>query len=121
MGMIGNLLWFIFVGFWQGLSWFFIGCLWSISIIGIPVGKQCFKLAKLTFFPFGKEIIYCGGGVSLVLNIFWLLFGGIPLAVAAIGNGVVLCLTILGIPFGLQCFKFAQLAFMPFGAKVIKN
>lgn len=117
MGLIGNILWFIFGGFWQGLSWLLIGCLWCLTIVGIPIGKQCFKLARIAFFPFGKRIEYSGKAVSLLLNILWIIFGGIPLAFAAIGNGMILCLTILGIPFGLQCFKFAQLALMPFGAK----
>lgn len=119
MGCLGNILWFIFCGFWQGLSWTIAGLFWCITIVGIPIGMQCFKLASLVFFPFGKDVIYGGGAVSLIANIFWIIISGIPLAVASVLNGVILCCTIIGIPFGLQCFKFAKLSLMPFGAVVV--
>ena len=73
MGCLGNLLWFIFGGFISGLSWTLAGCLWCITVIGIPVGMQCFKMAGLSFFPFGKEVVYGGGAGSLLLNIIWLI------------------------------------------------
>ncbi|RGX54208.1 MULTISPECIES: YccF domain-containing protein [Anaerotruncus] len=119
MGCLGNLLWFLFGGLWMGLGWLATGVLWCITIVGIPVGTQCFKFAQLAFFPFGKEVQYGGGAVSLLLNILWLIFGGIPLAVGSAVNGCLFCITIIGIPFGKQCFKMAQLALMPFGASVI--
>lgn len=118
MNCLGNLLWFIFGGFLAGLSWLLAGCLWCITIIGIPVGVQCFKLAVLSFFPFGKEVRYGGGAGSLLLNILWLLVSGLPLAVEHAVFGSVLCVTVIGIPFGLQQFKLAKLALMPFGAEV---
>jgi len=118
MGCLGNLLWFIFGGFISGMSWVLAGCLWCISIVGIPVGLQCFKFAALSFFPFGKEIRYGGGVGSLLLNIIWLLVSGLPMAVEFALMGVVLCITIIGIPFGLQQFKLAKLALMPFGSEV---
>ena len=58
MSVIGNILWFVFAGFWQGVSWCLVGLLWCITIVGIPVGTQCFKMAGLAFFPFGKEVEY---------------------------------------------------------------
>ncbi len=118
IGCLGNALWFLFCGLWQGLAWTLTGVLWCITIIGIPIGLQCFKLASLVFFPFGKEIRYGGGAMSAVANVFWVIFGGIPLALSAVLNGIVLCVTVIGIPFGLQCFKFAKLALTPFGASV---
>lgn len=118
MGCLGNILWFIFGGFVSGLSWCLAGCLWCITIIGIPIGVQCFKFASLSFFPFGKEVEYGGGTVSLLVNIIWLLVTGIPLAVEQAAIGVLLCITIIGIPFGLQEFKLAKLALMPFGSTV---
>lgn len=118
MGCIGNFLWFVFGGFICGLSWFFAGLLCCITVIGIPLGLQCFKFAGLCFFPFGKNVIYGGGAVSLIANIIWLVFCGIPLAAEAAIFGVLWCITIVGIPFGLQYFKIAQLALMPFGASV---
>ena len=118
MSCLGNFLWIICGGFWQALGWFLMGILWCITIVGIPIGRQCFKFASLAFAPFGKDVEYGGGAVSLIVNIIWLLISGIPLALAAAINGVVLCCTIIGIPFGMQCFKIAKLALMPFGAKV---
>lgn len=118
MSCIGNLLWFIFGGIWQGLNWVLAGVLWCITIIGIPIGIQCFKFAGLAFFPFGKDVQYGGGTVSVLANILWLIFSGIPLACGAALNGILLCCTIIGIPFGKQCFKIAKLSLMPFGASV---
>ena len=111
MGCLGNLIWFICGGAISGLSWCLAGCLWCITIIGIPVGMQCFKFASLSFFPFG-------GAGSFLLNIIWLLVSGLPLALEHLIIGILLCITIIGIPFGLQQFKLAKLALMPFGADI---
>ena len=118
MGCLGNVIWFLCGGVILGLSWLLTGCLWCITIIGIPVGMQCFKFASLAFFPFGKEITYGGGAGSLLLNIIWLLVSGLPLAIESALLGCLLCITIIGIPFGLQHFKIAKLALMPFGSVV---
>lgn len=118
MGCLGNILWFVCGGLVSGLSWGLAGCLWCITIIGIPVGMQCFKFASLSFFPFGKEVQYGGGAGSFILNIIWLILSGIPLALEHLAFGLVLCVTIIGIPFGMQHFKLTKLALMPFGAEV---
>ena len=76
MKTVGNILWFLFGGLIGGLSWVLAGCLWCVTIVGIPVGLQCFKFASLAFFPFGKEVVYGGGGFSLLVNILWLLLSG---------------------------------------------
>ena len=102
----------------MGLSWLLAGCIWCITIVGIPIGIQCFKFASLAFFPFGREVVYGGGAVSMVLNIIWLIVTGIPMAIEATVIGAILCITVIGIPFGLQCFKIAKLALMPFGAEI---
>lgn len=118
MGCLGNILWIIFGGAEGAVAWFLYGCLWSITIVGIPIGKQCFKFAGLTLFPFGKEVEYGGGGISLAANIIWMLVTGIPMAIGHFLAGCLLCITIVGIPFGLQQFKLAKLALMPFGSTV---
>ena len=76
------------------------------------------KFASLSFFPFGKEVRYGGGAGSFLLNILWLILSGLPLALEHVVIGGVLCITIIGIPFGLQQFKLAKLALMPFGSEV---
>jgi len=119
MKTIGNLLWFIFGGFWVAFGWFIVGLVWSVTIIGLPVGLQCFKFAKLTLWPFGKEITYSSGAGNILVNILWLIFGGFELALAAAVSGLCFCVSIIGIPFGLQMFKIAKLALLPFGAKVV--
>jgi uncharacterized membrane protein YccF (DUF307 family) len=94
------------------------GVLWSITIVGIPIGMQCFKIAGLVLFPFGQEVEYGGGLGSLILNILWIVISGVPLAIESAILGLICCITIIGIPFGLQHFKVAKLALMPFGTKV---
>lgn len=121
MSWLGNILWFLCGGLWEGLAWTVYGILWSITIVGIPIGRQCFKFASLAFFPFGKDIQYNGGAVSTLANVIWVIVSGIPLAIVAALNGLLLCCTIIGIPFGRQCFKIAKLALMPFGARVIRT
>lgn len=119
MTFLGNLLWFLFGGLIGGLGWTLAGYLWCITIVGIPVGLQCFKFAGLAFFPFGKEIVYGGGTFSVLVNIIWLLLSGLELAIGYVVLGCLWCITIVGIPFGKQCFKLAKLALMPFGASVV--
>ena len=121
MGILGNIIWFIFGGIFAGLGWYLVGLLWCVTIIGIPVGMQCFKFGTLSFFPFGKEIQYGGGAGKFLLNILWLIFGGFELAVTHVVFGIILCCTIIGIPFGIQHFKLAKLALLPFGAEVVSK
>ena len=118
MRLLGNILWLIFGGLVSGLAWILAGLLWCITIIGIPIGRQCFKFAKLAFCPFGKEVEFGGGAVSLIANIIWLIVSGIPMAIGNAVAGVICCITIIGIPFGKQYFKLAKLSLMPFGATV---
>lgn len=121
MSCLGNILWFLLGGIVEGLAWALAGLLWCLTIVGIPIGKQCFKLAGLSFFPFGKEVVYGGGAGSLILNIIWICISGLPIAVTSLLTGAIYCITIIGIPFGLQCFKLAKLALMPFGASVVDS
>ena len=120
VSFLGNVIWFLCAGAWQGLAWFATGVLWCLSIVGIPGGRQCFKLSALSFCPFGREVEAGGGAVSFLLNLVWLAFSGWWLALASAGLGLLLCLTVVGIPFGLQCLKLARLALMPFGAKIVR-
>ena len=122
MRIILNLLWLIFGGLLSALGWIVTGCLWCITLVGIPVGMQCFKLASISLNPFGKEIVYENEGpVSLLLNILWIIFGGIEMAIGNAIIGAILCITIIGIPWGKQFFKIAKLSLMPFGAQVVRE
>ena len=118
---IGNILWIIFGGFLSWLGWGIAGCIWCITILGIPIGLQCFKLASISLNPFGKEIVYEGGAVSFILNVCWFLISGLVLALTNFIWGCILCVTIIGIPFGKQFFKIAKLALAPFGASVVRE
>lgn len=117
MRLLGNLIWFIFGGLLIALVWFFFGLLLSITIIGIPLGKQFFKLAGLALFPFGKEV-QTNFDKHPILNIIWILLFGWEMAVGHLVIGLLFCITIIGIPFGKQWFKLTILALIPFGSKI---
>ena len=119
VNLLMNILWLIFGGLLSALGWLLAGVLCCITVIGIPVGLQCFKFAKLVVTPFGKKVYFGNmSSGSVVLNVIWILLGGLPLCIGSIVMGIGSCLTIIGIPFGLQHFKFAGLALMPFGAEI---
>lgn len=119
MSFIGNLIWFLFGGLLLSLGWIVAGIIWCCTIIGIPVGVQCFKFAGLALFPFGKKIVNNGKTRSFLLNLIWICVSGVELAVCHAVVGLLFCITIVGIPFGRQHFKLAMLAIMPFGSKVV--
>ena len=121
MKAIGNILWFILGGFLISLYYAIVGILFCVTIIGIPFGVQLFKIAGLALWPFGHEVTAGPsdtGCLSVLMNIIWIIFGGIEIALMHLAFGIIFCLTIVGIPFGLQHFKMAILALVPFG-KVI--
>ncbi len=119
MRLLLNLLWLICGGLLSWLSWILVGCLWCVTVVGIPVGLQCFKLASISLNPFGKEVVYPNAGAgSFLLNLLWIVFGGIEMALGNAFMGVLLCVTIIGIPWGKQFFKIAKVSLMPFGAEV---
>ena len=117
MKTIGNIIWFLLIGLGSAIGWFFLGLIWCVTIIGIPFGLQAFKMAKLTLLPFGK-VVNSNFGKHPIANIIWLVFGGLELAIGFFFVGLIFCITIIGIPFGKQCFKLATLAAVPFGATV---
>ena len=120
MKFLGNLIWIICGGLISAIGWWLAGVLWCITIIGIPVGLQCFKLSSISLNPFGKDVVNEGGAVSCLLNIIWFFLSGLELAIGNAIIGILLCITIIGFPFGKQFFKIAKLAIAPFGARVVK-
>lgn len=130
MRAIGNLLWFVLGGgLVAGLLWILAGIIMYASIIAIPWGNSCFRLANLSFFPFGRTAVKRslldnspspGTGVGGFLgNLVWFLLAGLWLALSHAGAGISYCLTIIGIPFGIQHFKLAGLALAPIGKEVV--
>lgn len=122
MRTIGNILWLVLNGIWMALGWVFIGVLLSITIVLLPFGRQCFKLAHFTLWPFGRTAVPSPGAVtgSAIGNILWLI-PGLFLAAGYAISGLLLCVTIIGIPFGVQSFKFTSLALFPFGKEVVRS
>ena len=119
MSFLGNVLWILCGGLIEAIGWFIYGLLFCVTVVGIPIGKQCFKFAALSLAPFGKEIRYGGKTASFIANVIWIVFCGIEMALVNAALGLVLCITIVGIPFGKQYFKLAKLSLMPFGAEII--
>ncbi|MBR2065167.1 MAG: YccF domain-containing protein [Bacteroidales bacterium] len=121
MNFLGNILWFLLGGFLVSLYYFVVGVIFCITIIGIPFGLQLIKLAGFALWPFGHDIqsdTNDGGCLSIIMNVIWILVGGVEIAMLHLTFGAFLCLTIIGIPFGLQHFKMALLALIPFGKKI---
>lgn len=116
MKILGNVLWIIFGGLFWALSLYLLGALMCITIIGIPIGLQLFKMAGFVLLPFGKDVIDVKPtGFKTFLNILWAILFGWEVALGFAINGVLLCITIIGIPFGLQYFKLAVFALLPLG------
>jgi uncharacterized membrane protein YccF (DUF307 family) len=122
MRFIGNLIWLLFGGVFIALEYVVFSFMLIITIIGIPFGFQTLKLAGLALWPFGKKIRYREqepGCLSLFMSLLWLIFGGIWIFLTHMFFGILLGITIIGIPFAKQHFKLAGLALAPFGKEVL--
>jgi uncharacterized membrane protein YccF (DUF307 family) len=122
MRLLGNLVWLIFGGFIVFLEYIIAGLGLCLTIVGIPFGIQAFKLGILALWPFGQKIEYMDyapGCLSTVMNVLWLIIGGIWIALTHLIFGILLGITIIGIPWAKQHFKLASLALTPFGRKLI--
>lgn len=126
MQLLLNLIWVVLGGFVIWLEYILGGLLLCLTIVGIPFGLQCFKLAWLGLLPFGKDVYDDPGAVSgaggvlrLIMNILWLLVAGVWIFATHLTLAVSFAVTLIGIPFALQHLKLAVLALMPFG-KVVR-
>lgn len=120
--LIGNLLWLLLAGWAMCLSYLVAGALLCITIIGIPFGVAAFRLAFFVIWPFGRVAVHDPDrvpGVSAIANVLWFILAGWWLALGHLVTGVVLCLTIIGIPFGIQSFKLAGLALAPLARAIV--
>ncbi|PSL42858.1 uncharacterized membrane protein YccF (DUF307 family) [Chitinophaga niastensis] len=121
MNLIGNILWLIFGGFVSFIQYMISGFLLCLTIIGIPFGLQCFKIAFFVLMPFGRQVREVPGQtgcLATLFNIIWIFIGGLWIALGHFVFGLLLCITIIGIPFGRQHFKLMSLSFTPFGKEV---
>ena len=121
MNFIGNILWVVFGGFLISMYYAVMGLVFCLTIIGIPFGVQLFKMAGLALWPFGHDVTpgpSDTGCLNILMNVIWIVFGGIEIALAHVTLGIAFCITIIGIPFGIQHFKMALLALMPFGKNI---
>jgi uncharacterized membrane protein YccF (DUF307 family) len=124
MRTIGNIIWLLFGGIITAIEYFISSILLMITIIGIPFGLQTLKLASLALWPFGRTTVVSeqnSGCLSVFMNIIWILLGGIWISLSHVIFGVILYITIIGIPFGNQHFKLAAIALVPFGRTIVNK
>ena len=124
MSILMNILWLLLGGICIAVEYVVASLGMMVTIIGIPFGFQTLKLSLLALCPFGKEIQttpQASGCISVIMNILWILIGGIWISLSHLVFGVVLCITVIGMPFGLQHFKLAKLALTPFGKTIIEK
>lgn len=122
--VILNLIWLILAGVELAVGYVIGGLVMMLTIVGIPFGVQAFKLAGFILWPFGRAVVPAPGGagvLSLIGNLLWLVLIGWWLAVAHVVFGLLLCLTIIGIPLGIASFRMAGLALWPFGRSIVER
>ena len=119
MKAVGNVFWFILLGWWTGLACLLSGLVCCVTLVGIPLGVAFFRIMKLTFLPFGKTVTtdYESHPKG---NVVWMVLSGSSMAVGYAILGALLCVTIIGIPLAKQCFKLTRLSALPYGATVEK-
>ena len=121
MNLLLNIIWVVFGGLMIAIEYAISSLLMMVTIIGIPFGLQTLKLAALALWPFGTQIVdtsWPSGCLAGIMNVIWWFVGGIPIALTHLCWGLIFCVTVVGIPFGLQHFKLMKLALFPFGNSV---
>lgn len=122
MKFLLNVIWVVFGGLMIALEYVIAGIGMIITIIGIPFGLQAFKLAIVALWPFGAQIQEStpplNGCLSVIMNVIWWFVGGFAIALTHLGWGLLFCITIVGMPWGIEHFKLARLALWPFGRTV---
>ncbi len=116
-----NIIWLVLSGFWLFLAYLVAGALWCITIIGIPFGLASFRIGFFALWPFGRTVVKrdSAGIFSGIGNVLWFVFSGIWLAIGHVVTGVLLCLTVIGIPLGLANFKMVPVSLLPLGREIV--
>lgn len=122
MRFILNILWLVLCGFWMALGYVVAGVICCILIVTIPFGLASFRIAAYALWPFGRTVVERrdAGAPSLIGNVIWFIFAGIWLAIGHVLTGVALCVTIIGIPFGVANFKMIPVSLMPLGKEIVE-
>lgn len=121
MNFLGNLIWLLFGGILIFIEYLVASVILCATIVGIPFGVQTFKLAGMALRPFGKEVVTKekgSGCLPTLMNIIWIFVGGLMICLTHAIMGLIFFITIIGIPFGKQHFKLAELALTPFGKEI---
>ena len=121
MNIIFNIIWVVFGGFLIAIEYVISSLLMMATIIGIPFGMQTLKLAVVALWPFGAQIEdnpWPSGCLAAIMNVLWWILGGLPIALTHLAWGIFFCITIIGIPFGIQHFKLMRVALLPFGTDI---
>lgn len=121
MNIFLNIIWVVFGGFMIALEYVASSIAMMVTIVGIPFGLQTLKLAAVALWPFGTKIVdnpWPSGCLAGIMNVIWWIVGGLPIALTHLALGLVFCITIIGIPFGMQHFKLMRLALFPFGTSI---
>jgi len=123
MKVVLNIIWFAFAGVWLAAGYVLVGLMLCLLIVTIPFGVASFRLAHFVIWPFGRAVVRRpdAGSASMVGNFLWCVFAGVWMAAAHLVLGVLLCLTVIGIPLGLGNFKLAFVAIAPLGKEIVRT
>ena len=121
MNVLLNIIWFVLAGLWLALAYLLAALVMFILIITIPFALQAVKLASFALWPFGRTLVKRpgAGAPSFIGNVLWLILAGWWLAIGHLVTGILLCLTIIGIPLGLGNFKLIPVSLVPFGREIV--
>ena len=121
MRVVLNVIWLVFGGLWLALGYAVVGIVMCILIITIPFGIAAFRIALFCLWPFGRTLIRRddAGAASVIGNVIWFILAGWWLAIGHLVTGVLMCLTIIGIPLGLANFKLIPVSLTPFGREIV--
>jgi uncharacterized membrane protein YccF (DUF307 family) len=116
-----NLIWLVLCGFWMALGYLAAGIICCVLIITIPFGLASFRIANYALWPFGRTIepMRDAGAASVIGNVIWIIFAGWWLAIGHIVTGLLLCVTIIGIPLGVANFKMIPISLVPLGSRIV--